>query len=279
MERIVIGVDDESATQVAADWVVERSRFRPVSVTLVTMFDLLADDPLQAQARLDKVEQGMKRARRGMSIETTAVDRSIHQGLIDHSRTADLLVLGSHPSTWIGAAFAGALPIRVAAHAHCPTVIVPDDWTPRNGGVVVAGVGDDRSADRAILFAANEAVLGKCELELIHAWQLPTAVEIPAASAPIDPDEVRDTHRELLREVVDRTLGAFPQARIVGVLAEGGAGQRVASRLPRASLIVLGTHGHGLISGLILGSTLQDVLRLGRVPVCVVPLDPGRSGG
>ena len=90
---------------------------------------------------------------------------------------------------------------------------------------------------------------------------------------------MRDDHREVLRDAVDRARAAFPQARIVGVLAEGLAGQRVASRLPRAALIVLGTHGHGLLSGLILGSTLQDVLRLGRVPVCVVPVDPGRSGG
>lgn len=43
MERIVVGIDTEAASQVAVDWVIRRAQREPASVRLVKAFDMLID--------------------------------------------------------------------------------------------------------------------------------------------------------------------------------------------------------------------------------------------
>lgn len=45
-----------------------------------------------------------------------------------------------------------------------------------------------------------------------------------------------------------------------------------------AGLVILGSHGHGALYNLLVGSVAEGVLRHSRVPVLVIPAAPDRSG-
>ena len=61
MEKLLVGIDEEHASQVAVDWVIERVKRAPARVVLFTAFDMLASDPvaddsllLRTRARIEE---------------------------------------------------------------------------------------------------------------------------------------------------------------------------------------------------------------------------------
>lgn len=268
-ERVLVGVDNEAASEVAVDWVIERARHREVRVTVMTAFDLMISDPTTGEERLAALAQRIRAAVPGTEVETAFVDRSIVEGLLDWSRSHDLLVIGAHAHHPILSALAGSLPTRIAARAHGRTVLVPDDWKPSSGPVVV-GVGDDDTADRALLFAAHEADESECDLEIVHTWQLPTVTD-PAVVAAIDPVQLLAAHQEILDKAVERVRAGFPRLQTRSYLREGSAGEVLVARGEEACLVVLGTHHFGPIIAAIVGSVAHAVITAGGVPVCIVP--------
>ena len=268
-ERVLVGVDAEAASQTAVDWVIQRARERALSITLITASDLLTSDPAADDARLARTAQRIRESVPGAEVVTTLTDRSTVEGLIDLSGEYDLLVLGAHPDQRVLSALTGSLPFRVAARALCTTVIVPADWKHSTGPVVV-GVGDDATANRAMLFAALNATETGRELEVVHAWQMP-AITDTLVGAPASATELRRAHRELLSAAMERIRAAFPSVTLRGYLQEGPAGDRMVPHAERASLVVLGTHHYGTVMAAVLGSTIRSVLSRGHAPVCVVP--------
>ena len=268
-ERVLVGVTAGAASQTAVDWVIERAMDHDLAVTLVTASDPLVGDPAAEELTLDGSARRLRDAAPDAVVETAQIERSIVDGLIDLSASFDLLVIGSDRRHGVLSALTGSPAYRIAAHARCSTVIVPADWVPSAGPVVV-GVGDDDTANRAMLFAARDAIEADRELQVVHAWQLPAPTDTLVGMVA-SPAELRQAHRELLSSAMERIRAAFPAVRIRGFLQEGAPGDRLASCAEHASLVVLGTHHRGVISGALLGSTVRVVLGRGRAPVCVVP--------
>lgn len=271
MERIIIGIDTEAASQVAVDWVIRRARQRPVTIRLVKAFDMLIDAPLRDEDLLDRTKHRIEAAVPGASVETVLIDGSIMEALVGQSETADLAVLGYHRRHPVLSTLSGALPGRFAARSHCATVIVPEDWEPRDGSIVL-GVGDDEVADTATEFALREAQHPRRDLEILHAWQLPTPSWDAVGALIASADDLHDAHRDILASVTERVRETHPGLEIRDTLAEGPAAAALLEAARGAELIVLGTHRRGPLTGLILGSTAFDLLPQSGVPVCIVPL-------
>lgn len=271
MERIVIGLDASSPSQIAVDWVIRRARHTPVAITLVTAFDSLLDDPVRAREHLIAVADRIRAVRPGSSVSIDLANASIHGALEQQSRRADLVVVGSHRSRPIRSMLAGGLPSRVAAQGHCPTVVVPDDWTPRDGAIVV-GIGEDATSEPAIRFAVREAERRASELRIVHAWELAPQDVVASAALIIPPLEaVRDAHRELLVDAVHRLREGHPDARIAEHLVRDRPAAALMIDSDTAELIVIGTHHHEPEVGLLLGSIGGHLLRNSQVPICIVP--------
>lgn len=268
-ERVLVGVDAGAASQKAVDWVIERARDHDLVVTLVIAVDPRVGDSAAEEPAIAASARRIREEAPDAVVETARVERSIVDGLVELSASFDLLVIGSEPEHGMLSALTGSPGYRVAAHARCTTVIVPADWVPSTGPVVV-GVGDDATANRAMLFAARDAIEVDRELEVVHAWRLPAPTDTLVGMVA-SPPELRQAHRELLSSAMERIRAAFPAVRIRGFLQEGASGDRLASRAEHASIVVLGTHHRGAISGALLGSTVRVVLGRGRAPVCVVP--------
>lgn len=271
MERIVIGIDAEPASSLAIDWVIRRAHHTAVDVTLVTAFDSLVDDPMAARERQIALAERIRTAHPEVQVEIELANASIHRALEERSEGADLLVIGSHRTRPIRSMLAGAVPSLIAAQSHCPTVIVPDDWTPREGDIVV-GVSADDTSDPALIFGAHEARRRSAILRLVHAWQITPGAAM-ASSALIAPpvDGELEAHREILHAAGRRLRAGLPHARIAEHLVQDRIADALLASSEAAELIVIGTHHHEPVVGLVLGSTGGHLLRRSQVPVCIVP--------
>jgi nucleotide-binding universal stress UspA family protein len=267
MYRITIGVDPRGAASRAVDWVISWHRAATARITLVTAFDYLVDE---VDVDVSVLEGEARRIRASLPeahVETALADGSVTGVLNRRSRVADLLVVGSHRTRHARSVLTGRLPLRIAEHAACPVVVVPDDWSRRPGSVV-AGLGDNDSSEAAIAFAAAEAADLGVELRLLHAWSPPSSsTELP--SLVVDPAELRVLHGQHLSEAARR---ARERGGVVREhLHEGAASFALVALAAEAELAVVGTHRTGPIGELLVGSTAATLIRDSRTPVCVVP--------
>jgi nucleotide-binding universal stress UspA family protein len=272
MERVLVGIDSEDASQTAVDWVIERAKQAPLSVKLVTTFDMLTSDPPAGNDLLGTTAKRIEAAAPGTQVETELADRSILEGLVERSADADLLVIGSHPHRKVRSILTGALPSALVARSHCATVVVPDDWAP-GGHRIVLGVADDDSSDTATRFAAREALAAGTSLDAVHAWRLPQPSMDAVSSLIVGPEELEAIHQELLHRVTERLGDAAPGVPVRGILRHGDPAIEIDDVLADTRLLVLGTHGRGPTLGALLGSKVQHMLHHGGVPVAVVPLE------
>ncbi len=111
-------------------------------------------------------------ARRGVALATLVVAGDPVEALVDASRTASLIVLGSRGRSGFGDSELGSIAHRVAVHAHCPVVVVPPVSLATTfgdtGPIVLAEIA--AAADRpARTFAASHARSAGNPVELVDA--------------------------------------------------------------------------------------------------------------
>lgn len=150
------------------------------------------------------------------------------------------------------------------------TILVPVDLSP-----VTA---------RVCRMACELAATVKGRVVLLHVVQPPPVIMSDAYA--FDAGQLASL-LAVAEKVAARKLAAFGRAcgkRAGEVEVVQRTGQPVAVILDRAAAlkadyIVLGSHGHGAVYDLLMGSTSQGVLRKARCPVLVVPAEAGKRRG
>ena len=142
MPGIIVGIDGSSHSQVALDWAMREAKLRREPLSVLTVVHLSAagwhgmvvfpsSQEVVAQAREAARETAAKAAARlGDAAPPAKVQAVVGQPaevLIDASRDADLLVLGSRGTGGFARLTMGSVSSQVSQHAHCPVVIVPAD--------------------------------------------------------------------------------------------------------------------------------------------------------
>lgn len=87
--------------------------------------------------------------------------------------------------------------------------------------------------------------------------------------------------RPSANEVLDRAVSMFPAGvEIDRLIREGDPPQEIVIAADRwqADLVVVGTHGHGRLARLLLGSTAEAVVRSAHCPVLTVGHEPKSQG-
>src|SRR3546814_902459 len=172
MENIVVGVDGSRASRSAVDWVAERCAAKPARVDVVNVvWDITGGRDASIELLAD-AERAIRDRVPGQEVEFHRAEGTVARTLGDYSADADLLVIGVDPDHAVRAALGGWVPVRVAAHARVPVCVVPAGWAPVDGAVTV-GLADDGSSDRALAFAAREALETGAHLDIVHGWRLP----------------------------------------------------------------------------------------------------------
>lgn len=268
-------------------------------------------------------------AEAGVEVSSRTAEGDAGATLVDESRQARIAVVGKRGRNRFAGRFLGSVSSKLTAHAHCPTLVVPERWESGSEAELLAPHQDrpgaeeaheepvtlmeesasrehsrrsfanvtdelnfdseivvgvdvgDRAAD-VVHLAAEAAELVKSPLTLVSAAPLnaqghwyPNTVE-HNLELPNLRRRYTDHLEAMTQEVAAKSAGVpvrwqFFDGSAAGVLSE-------ASRT--ATLLVIGTRGHGGFAGLLLGSVSQAVLNRAVCPVLVVPTHkPHRWGG
>jgi nucleotide-binding universal stress UspA family protein len=149
-------------------------------------------------------------------------------------------------------------------------------------GIVVGVDGSDSSA-RAVDFAFNEGALRHAEVEVVHAWMPGVRVSSVGVPTREDPAVSEARAKDILEEMVDdgqRRASGRPPA-VHQVLLEGRPADILERKSQGKSLLVVGSHGLGPVTGALFGSVSEHCVLHAMAPVTVIPHSrsaPSRDG-
>ncbi len=136
---------------------------------------------------------------------------------------------------------------------------------------IIVGVDGSENARAALRYAVEEARAHDASVEAIMAWHRPYVGDAWAMPMPIDVEAMETSYREELDTFVD---AVDPGHAVVRTLVEGSPAQELIDAATKASLLVVGSRGHGGFLGLLLGSVSHQVAAHAPCPVVIVPAAP-----
>ena len=168
--RVVVGVDGSVGARVALLWAVDECRVRGRTLLIVHAPDgAAAATPGEPALRvLDETGERLLGAHAaaasarqpGVAVTTMLSHDPAADILVALSRDADLLVVGTHGRGGNLTSILGSVSHRVAAHAHCPVAVIPEQpaLNGHRAARIVVGVSASASGKAALEFAVEEAV-------------------------------------------------------------------------------------------------------------------------
>jgi nucleotide-binding universal stress UspA family protein len=202
----------------------------------------------------------------GLRVETAVTVGNPSTVLVDESRGADLVVLGSRGLGGFTGLLLGSVSTQVATHAHAPVMVVrgaprddPHAQPAPGQGPVVVGVDGSSRSSAAVEFAMDEAASRDQPLIAVHTWEAPKQSGQGAERVP--------------EEATAGAAGRYPNVRVEHRVVESAnpaKGLLQVAEEATAALTVIGSHGRDGFGGLLLGSTSQAVLGHARGTVAVV---------
>lgn len=131
---------------------------------------------------------------------------------------------------------------------------------------IVAGVDGSPSSRNALHWALHEARLRKVPVVALHAYHAPMASLDLAGYVDLRPEAVEVLRDEVAKALADVGFDVEVQQHV----SEGDPGLALVRRANADDLLVVGSRGHGVIAGALLGSTSQYVACHAPCPVVVV---------
>ncbi|WP_432144502.1 universal stress protein [Streptomyces sp. bgisy084] len=137
-------------------------------------------------------------------------------------------------------------------------------------GPVVVGLDGTGNSVPAVLWGAEEAAARGLPLHLLHSWGSPSA-NVPPAAPEAAGRERRGA--ELLRGAVDLAYTGHPGIPVTTEQVAERPADALLERSAQATMLILGSRGHGAIAGFLLGSVSLQVLGQAVCPVVTVRED------
>jgi nucleotide-binding universal stress UspA family protein len=286
-DSVVVGVDGSQNARTAATWAAAEAARRGVSLTVahalyLTYNAYLAippepDDELwreKARVMTEHEAQRLGTLHPGLPIHTAASDGPADLFLETLSEHAALLVTGTRGHGGFAGMLVGSVSRKLAAHAHCPLVVVRTEPPADPRDEVVLGVGP-KPSPAAVRFAFRAAEEYGARLTVVRAWW-PTAVYGGFAA----PGGMSVDHGEMFRaaaaagaeEAVKPLHAEYPGVETQCAAAEGNTVPALLEAANGARLLVVGAHRHRGPLAVGAGYVVDGVLAHSRTPVAVVPV-------
>lgn len=279
---IVVGVDGSPASRVATDWAAREAALRHVPLTLVHAipmadFGPLADLPYYVKEREQRAEENLADAL-GLVFDATAdhpglvVDQRVMSGnaavnLVEMSKHAEMLVVGCRGLGGVAGLLLGSVSSGVVHHAHCPVAVIHDEdplMDYPSAAPVVVGVDGSPASELATAIAFDEASRRGVELVAIHTW-----TNIADRPDDVAYDDVATQAEEELAQRLAGWCERYPDVVVRRVVEQDNPARRLLEESEKAQLLVVGSHGRGGLSGMLLGSVSSAIAHSARMPVIV----------
>jgi nucleotide-binding universal stress UspA family protein len=283
---ILVGVagGDESAV---LRWASDEARRRHLAVTLVHALGgampppppsvLLTYQPVMEVAHALTVEAAEEYETRhaGAAPDATIVQPG-RPGpvLVELSADADLVVVGHRDLGPVRRVVTSSTAASVAAHAHCPAVIVPQRWGESEDYAfnpwVAVGVHEHQAPPQVLQAAFEAAGLHGWGVRLIHAWRADTVYD-DIIMGRIDPQWSQRVEEEM-REAAKPFLAASEVSSFDVLAVHDWPADALTLIARESALLVVGRRSHRGPLPDRLGSIARTVLRTSGCPVMVVPI-------
>lgn len=188
--------------------------------------------------------------------------------LIEASRQAQLLVVGSQGIGALGRLLLGSVSSALVQHAHCPVAVIRsgEDAVPDAQGAVLVGVDGSPASEAATALAFDEASRRGVDLIALHAWS--DVGVFPALG--MDWQDRENQGQEVLAERLAGWQEQYPDVHVQRSLVCDTPAKWLLEASERAQLVVVGSRGRGRFPGMLLGSVSSAVVHSAKVPVIVV---------
>jgi len=271
-DAIVAGVTNRPVSQRVTDWAADRAVAESRELVLVSVVGgsvgaVGEDEVLQralAGAQALATGEAERLTGKGLTVSASGSHGIPTEVLIEQSRDAALLVIGSDIGGAAHQGRRGPHGRRIVAGAYSTVVVVPDIDVSDRSGVVVGLDGSDVSR-RALAFAAAEAAKSGETLVAVSVWMpVPMSNDYMIGGAGYYPDlyltDLQEQTERMQGELLESTRAEHPGLRIETHVAEGDPGYEINEVARTARLAVVGTHGRTGLARLLLGSVSEHVL-------------------
>ncbi len=205
------------------------------------------------------------------------------RGLCDAAEElhADAIVCGASGHGGVYRAVLGTTADHLLHHAPVPVLIVPPDWEPDRGPLLIGYDGSESAKDAirtaARLFPGRPALIA-------HAWAAPLESSYAGNALLATPaDEVQEVAQTLVAmfaaaaaDLTEEGVALAAQAGLAADHLELRSTKRAwrpleaAAREQSASVIIVGCRGRGAVASTVLGSVSSGLAHNATVPVLIV---------
>jgi nucleotide-binding universal stress UspA family protein len=274
---VVVGIDGSQAALTALDWAAAeaaRGGWPLLLVNAVEDYALELATPRVAHPVTETVfgeawQRLESSGYAGLQVTTVARRGSPRRVLLRAATGGRMLVLGRKGTGQFAELMLGSSALACATHAKVPVVVVPPGWQPlgHRPPVITAGVDGSAHSRTALEYAFATATR----------WQ-GRLVAVLATRTTAEPAAATEAAARLLSEQLADWRAAFPDVPVTEVVAPGHPAAAIKQHAADADLVVVGSRGHGAVTGMLLGSVAQALLHHLDRPIAIVHTPaPGRS--
>lgn len=286
---IVVGVDGSAASVAAVRWAAHSAAMRRVPLTLVHMMTAtsigapsmwpagpIPDSLIQWQEdearHILKASAELAESTMGgpaVDIVTGVVRSAPVPALVDASKEAQLIVVGSRGQGAVRRVLLGSVSNGLVQHAHCPVAVIRAESPPHTPAFatrpVLVGIDGSESAEHATAVAFEEASFRGVDLVALHAWSDVDVADIPT----LELSAVQQSAEMVLSERLAGWRERYPDVNVHRRIVGDKPARHLLDASDDAQLVVVGSRGRGGFTGMLLGSISRAVVKAATIPVIV----------
>ena len=272
--RVAVGVDASQNALHAALWAASEAEDRGATLILAHALDLATptahDTPrrrAEGEHLLSRVEGEIRMRHPGLRVDGELSELSPIRALMTLSLDVDLLITGTRGHGGFTGMLLGSVSNRLAAHAHCPLVVVGAEHAAAVRPEIVLGL-EPEEDPAPIDFAFRTAARLGLGIRAVRAFE-----PLPAYNGYLI-EGIEDGRRAAvlgMESLLKAGRGEYPDVPVTLETRQDVPVPTLARAARGARLLVVGSpHSHELL-GFGAGHIVQSLLAHAETPVVVVP--------